>query len=141
MVLEKQLGSLRLGVIVVGVITVTITFFLLLPSLIISVNPGPQSFFPQRIYEFNSPDNRYQVVVSRRVNFPASEILDPSITVILSLERADGLREIDTVQLKMYEFGDLNEPELTWTPTEVSIDKIDRRDEFAFKFKLPTDPD
>lgn len=141
MVLEKQSGSPRLGVIVVGVITMTITFFLLLPSIIISVSPGPQSFFPQRIYEFNSPDNRYQVIVSRRVNFPASEIVDPSITVNLSLKRANDPREIDTVQVKMYEFGDLNEPELTWTPTEISIDKIDRRDEFAFKFRLPTDPD
>lgn len=141
MVLEKQSGSPRLGVIVVGIITVTITFFVLLPSIIICLLPGPQSFFPQRVYEFNSPDNRYQVIVSRRVNFPASEIVDPSITVNLSLKRANDPREIDTVQLKMYEFGDLKEPELTWTPTEVSIDKIDQRDEFAFRFRLPTDSD
>lgn len=51
-------------------------------------------FSPQQIYSFNSPDGKFEVNVFRKTNFPPNELLDPAITVYVSLINVEMLKQI-----------------------------------------------
>jgi hypothetical protein len=102
-----------------------------------SLFKGPTIFFSQQVYSQKSPDKKFEINVSRKVNFPANEFLDPSITVYLSLNNAEKNYQINSVQFELREFSDLEKPEIIWTPNEVQINGIDSHKDFSFSFRLP----
>jgi hypothetical protein len=131
--------KLRLVWIISGVTGLSALSLLLFPSVLWSLFMGPATFFPQQIYSMKSPDKKYEIKVSRKVNFPALEFLDPEITVYVSLEDAEKNYQINSVEFKIREISDLENPEIIWTPDEVRINRIDSGENFSIRFRLPPD--
>lgn len=117
------------------VITSLVIFILFIESILWTISGG--SFFSHQVYLLKSPDNHYEVSVSRRVNFPANSFLSPSITVDISLKDAAHKYQINSVQFEIHEYSELTKPEIIWTPTEVFIDEVDYHKDFSFGFRLP----
>ena len=109
---------------------------LLLPSIFWSLLRGPDTFFEKQIYAFSSPDNRYEITVSRSVNFPTFDPFEPPTTVTIAIKNAGATREFSYVRFEIHDYNELTRPEITWTTSEVNIEKVDSHMQFSFKFRL-----
>ncbi|WP_009959298.1 hypothetical protein [Verrucomicrobium spinosum] len=103
-----------------------------LPSIIVGFSGG---FSSSPVYSQRSPDDRSKLVVTKRVIFPANEMVDPSILVKVQLQdHADG-RVLDSTSQELLEDSDLKEPDVEWTPGKVLISGIDRRKELTLTLR------
>jgi hypothetical protein len=84
--------------------------FLALPTLMVLATGG---FGPREELTSVSPDGRYRVTVTRQVDFPANEWLDPSIRVDVDLSDSTA-RRLDGVQFFLWEQSDFGEPTAQW---------------------------
>lgn len=127
---------LKILTIAAAVIGAGVLVLILLPSLLLALG-GPSQFFDQPVYSSLSPDGSTEVVVYRRVDFPANEIIDPSITVTIKVRNRGALIARDYVQFNLYEYSDLTEPTMEWVSDTVYIRNIDDRQkhEFALEYK------
>lgn len=127
---------LRILTIVAAVVGAGVLGLVLLPSLFLALG-GPSQFFDQPVYSTLSPDGSTEVVVYRRVDFPANEIIDPSITVTIKVRSRGPLVARDYVQFNLYEYSDLTEPNIEWVSDTMHISNIDNRQkhEFTLEYK------
>lgn len=84
-------------------------------------------FTPKQVYAFTAPDGGSTLVVTKRVAFPASELVDPAIVVTIELRETHTNRVIGREQLTLVEDSDLQEPSVEWTQEVVRLKKIDSR--------------
>ena len=128
----------RLFLTVGSVIVSVITFIALLPTMFwVFLGPGVDTLFMNEVHQFSSPDGRYEVIVSRRVNFPLFDPFSPSITARIDLKRKGSYRTLNYVQFEIHEYSELRKPEVSWTGSDVRVDKIDWHNEHAFTLRLP----
>ena len=132
---QINLNNKRIFISIAAVIASFVIFVLLIESILWTLLGG--SFFSQQAHLLKSPDNHYEISVSRRVNFPANSFLSPSITVDLSLKDTIHNYQLNSVQFEVHEYSELTKPEIRWTSTEVLIDNVDYHKEFSFGFRLP----
>jgi len=127
----------RLLLTVAGMVFAALALLVISPTVLWALMIGPDTFFTKPVHTLRSPDNKYDIVVSRRVNFPVFDPSSPSITAIVHLKNAGDWREIKYVEFGIHEYSELMAPELTWTHVDVKIDKIDYYNEYAFTFRFP----
>lgn len=106
--------------------------FIYLPTIIVGLSGG---FSPSLVYSYLSPDERGNLIVTKRVIFPANEMADPSILVKVQLQDYASGRVLDSTSLELLEDSDLQEPQLDWMPGEVRISGLDRRNERALALR------
>jgi hypothetical protein len=73
-----------------------------------------------------SPDGRYRAVVSTRVTFPATEILDPEQLVRITLTAGQTGNQVDGVELILMEKSDIGEPRAEWSGNGVRVSGLER---------------
>jgi hypothetical protein len=128
----------RLFISVCLVIVSAVTLIVLLPTMFwIFLGPGVDSLFMQEVHKISSPDDRYEMVVSRRVNFPVFDPFSPSITARIDLKRTGSYGALNYVQFEIHEYSELRKPEVVWTGSHMRVDKIDWHDEHSFIVRLP----
>lgn len=86
-------------------------------------------FTPRQIYSFTAPDRGSTLVINYRVAFPASELVDPSISVGFELRDARTGRVLKRERVVLLEGGDLQEPRVEWSADAVRISAFDSRQE------------
>ena len=91
-------------------------------------------FTPRQVYFILAPDSRSAIVVTKRIAFPASEFVDPSIIVTVELRESGSNRVLGRQRLILDEDSDLREPSLEWTSQAVRIREIDSRHERILTF-------
>jgi hypothetical protein len=102
-----------------------VTLLLLLPTLMIGFEGG---FKPREMTCELSADGRLQVVVTKRVAFPANEWVDPSVVVVAELREVSSQRLLASERRKLFEDSDFLWPQIEWRLDEVCIKGFDRRD-------------
>lgn len=98
---------------------ILLTIYFVLSTLIVSVLVGPQQFFSKQIYSLNSPDSKFALNISRKVNFPVTDILGLGGTVNITLIEKSDQREIDSIEFYIHEFDQLTEPKVDWESNNV----------------------
>lgn len=116
---------------------ILLIIYFVLSTLIVSVLVGPQQFFSKQIYSLNSPDSKFALNISRKVNFPVTDILGPGGTVNINLIEKSDQREIDSIEFYIHEFNQLTEPKVDWESNNVQIKEIAEYKNFAVKFQFP----
>ncbi len=107
-----------------SVIFSILAILLVLPTFLWVIS-GP-GLFDQAFYSSVSPDGRLKLEISRRVDFPVSEMIDPSATVTLRLRSLDTDEITNTLVFRIYEYYDLRKPRIIWAGESVSvIDLVD----------------
>lgn len=119
---------LRILTIVFAIVGTGVLGIILLPSILL----GPSAFFNKPVYSSLSPDGSTEIVIYRKVSFPASEIIDPSITVTVEVKSPGALKARNYVQFNLYEFSDLTGPNIEWLPDTVRVSDIKYRKQYEF---------
>ncbi len=94
-------------------------------------------FFPREAYAFRSPDDRFEIKVERRVNFPADSVFSPSGTVQVILVNRVKNSAINQVEFVVHEYSEVISPSIFWNSDEVLIDKIESHNDVSIRFRLP----
>lgn len=109
----------------------------MIPTLLVATGLGPSIFLNHERYRSISQDGQYEVRIYRRADFPAFDILDPSGTITIDIRKTGALGAFNAIEFQLHEMEELLEPELEWTSTEVTIDKIDFHNEYRFVLRFP----
>jgi hypothetical protein len=119
----KRWTRLARGLLLVGALPVVA--FIFLPTILVGLSGG---FSPSLVLSKTSPDERANLIVTKRVIIPANEMVDPSVLVEVQLQDTSG-RVLDSASLELLEDSDLQEPHVEWTPEAAHVTGIDRRNE------------
>lgn len=111
---------------VVGLVA-GVALFAVMPTILHLFIGG---FVPRERFASLSPDGRYRVRVTSRVEFPANEPLDPSAWVTAILTEAASGKELDSIGFALWEISDVGDPKADWsTPGQVKVSDLhDRKD-------------
>lgn len=102
--------SRKLAILAAGILAMPIVGYYAICSLPYLASG---EFFDQNFEKFDSPDGSLHVVASRRVCFPANEIVDPSVILKLEVRNAAG-QIVGTAQGKLWEISDCDNLEIFW---------------------------
>ncbi len=92
-------------------------------------------FTPQQVYSLPSPDSSSQIVVTKRVAFPADEYVEPSMVVTMELRETLTGRVIGRKRVTIEEDSDLKKPVIHWTTDVIHVTGFDSRTERTFTFE------
>lgn len=113
-----------------------LAFVMLLPSAVWTIlGPGPSTFFDQQVAFSSSPDNSYQLIVRRRVDFPVLDLLDPPGTVTIELKRTGALGSRNSIVFPLHEYDEFTPPIIQWKDDRVIVSDIDYHKEYLFSLK------
>jgi hypothetical protein len=101
-----------------------IALLLLVPTLAIGFEGG---FRRQQVSSETSPDGRLELIVTKRVAFPANEWVDPSVVVNAELREVTTRRVIASQQRILVEDSDFKTPVIQWGSDEVRVSAFDQR--------------
>ena len=68
------------------------------------------------LFSSASPDGRYRIGGSVRVDFPANEMLDPSGTLRITLLDSHTGKLLDQLSVGLFEADDFQKPKILWQP-------------------------
>ncbi len=86
-----------------------------------------------------SPDGRFRLAVTRRMAFPATELVDPAVVLTARLLDRNGL-VLNRRSARLSEDSDLRPPEIRWNAAEVRLVNFDRRHPRDLGLTLPDNP-
>ncbi|MCW5959776.1 MAG: hypothetical protein KIS76_06400 [Pyrinomonadaceae bacterium] len=115
------------------------SFFYLLETIILVVFSGGSILFWNVEHAVISPDGKYRVEISRKLDISAGSLFSPAGNVDISLiSNSTGARYMSG-RFDIHEYSELSVPELDWRSDSVTISNVEAHREFALTLKLPTE--
>lgn len=96
---------------------------LAIPSIIIGFEGG---FREKEVLNRGVSALNLQLVITKRVSFPANEWIDPSIKLRMELRELSTGQILDHAQIKLYEDSEYQDPLLSWSSQSVLISQFDK---------------
>jgi hypothetical protein len=106
---------------------------LALPSIIIGLDGG---FREKEVLNRSEPRLNLNLVITKKVRFPANERVDPSIDLRMELREHSTGRILDQARLKLFEDSEYNNPVISWSPKRVLISEFDKTSEQEVSLKM-----
>jgi len=101
-----------------------ISLVLLIPTLVVGFEGG---FRWRGVCSEVSPDGQFQVIVIKRMAFPANEWVDPSVVVRVDFREAATHRVVASGQALLVEDSDFDAPAVQWVSGQARVTGFDRR--------------
>src|SRR5688572_448164 len=110
---------MKRAVIIIGCLALAaIALLFLIPTVMIGFEGG---FRSRQMSSERSPDGKLEVIVTKRVAFPANEWIDPSVVVRAELRDVLTRRVIASERKTLVEDSDFGAPGIQWTFGEVRV--------------------
>ena len=111
---------------------VSITLLFVIPTAVIGFEDG---FRSHHVSSVRSLDGTLELIVTKRVAFPANEWVDPSIVVRAELRDVATRRVIASERKTLVEDSDFSPPVIQWNSGEVRVAKFDQRKDQSLALK------
>ena len=106
---------------------------LILPSLIVGREGG---FKWHEVGSETSFDHRFQVLVFKKIAFPANEWIDPTVVIRAELCDLPSKKVIASGCVRLAEDSDFSNPTIEWRSNSVEIIRFDHRKNQTFSLKF-----
>ena len=110
---------------------VTIALLFVIPTLVVVFHGG----FRWQSVTSAAPDGASELIVTKRIAFPANEWVDPSVIVRAELRDKVTRRVLASEQKRLVEDSDFNTPVIQWSSDEVRVISFDRRKDQSMTLK------
>ncbi len=123
---------------VVGLcLTAFVGMLVLTPTILTANKWGIDSFYWKATHITNSPDRKHNILVSSKIDFPVTDILDPTAKIAVELKNVETSEVMDRVELGVYDMCDLeNLTEVEWGHDKVIVRKKYNQKDGEFEFAL-----
>lgn len=121
---------------IAGTLLLASVFVLMLPTL---MRWSAGAFEPRQMFLSVSPDGSHRVSVNRRVQFPAMDVLDPSIWIEVELTDIRSGQRVDGIGVGLFEISDFGSPKAAWDRSgAVTIRNLDDRRSLSVTLRAMT---
>lgn len=112
----------RVFFIALGFVLMGITLFVLIPTVLIAREGG---FKYREVLSERSTDGSLRVVVTKRVAFPAYDVIDPSVVIRAELDDLRTHQVLASSRAVLMEDSDFSPPAVRWYSGEVRLTGFD----------------
>src|SRR5262245_55418665 len=110
---------MKRAIVIVGCLALAaIALLFVIPTLVVGFEGG---FQWRDVTSEASPDGRFELIVTKRMAFPANEWVDPSVVVRAELRDAATPRVLASERRLLAEDSDFNTPAIQWRSNEVHV--------------------
>lgn len=118
-------------------LTIFVVIALLTPTILTANRWGIDSFYWRPTHITNSPDKKHDILVSSKIDFPVTDILDPTSKIAVELKNAETSEDMNRVEFGVYDICDLeNLTEVEWKDDKVIVRKKYNQKDGEFEFAL-----